>query len=260
MKIEKPIINSSSNCLEKGPLQTYYMEVIMKSVTGVNRGIERILQLFCIAILLGSVAGFVLGVGCTRVIPPEKPVPGEVWKCDPAADDAMKREDYKTAILLHQRFLEKEPSNALSLYHLGYAYGQLGNHSKEASYYEKAIALGFKQQGVLFNLGMAYGELNQIEKAIDAFKKAVQTDPDNADNHFGLALSYQRSLADELAEHEFLKAIAIDPNHVDARLYLSLLYADMGELQKAAEQLRIILDIDPTHTDAREFLERIEGE
>lgn len=228
--------------------------------TKISRGNQKILQFVYLSILAVCLAGLFSGAGCSQVIPVEKSVPEKTWTCDREADNAMKREDYEAAIALHQRFLEEEPSNALALYHLGYAHGQLGNHRKEIFYYEKTIALGFMQDGIFFNMGMAYGELNQIEKSIRALKKAVDTDPDNPDNHFGLALSYQRSLADKLAEEEFLKAITIDPKHLDARLYLSLLYADRGELKKAAGQLREILEIDPTHTNARQFLDRIDKE
>ena len=232
----------------------------MVTPTKISRGNQKILQFAFLLILAVCLAGLFSGAGCYQVIPVEKPVPEKRWTCDRAADNAMKREDYEAAIVLHQRFLEEEPSNALALYHLGYAHGQLGNHHKEIFYYQKAIALGYTQDGIFFNLGMAYGELNQIEKSIRALKKAVDTDPDDPDNHFGLALSYQRSLADKLAEEEFLMAITIDPKHLDARLYLSLLYSDRGELKKAAEQLREILKIDPTHTNARQFLERIQKE
>jgi len=220
-------------------------------------------RIFQVAFLFGltfCLACLCSGSGCAKKSLVKKPVPEKTWTCDKEADEAMKQHDYAVAVLLHQRLLEKEPTNGLALYHLGYAYGQTGDHQKEVFYYEQAIALGFKEDGIFFNLGMAYGELNQIKNSIGAFKKALDINPDSADTHFGLALAYQRSVADKLAKKEFLKAIEIDPAHVDARLYLSMLYADMGELQKAGEQLRKILEIDPAHRGAHEFLERIKKE
>jgi len=222
--------------------------------------IQRIFQFVYLPGLALCLASLLSGAGCSREILVKEPVSEKTWTCDKAADDAMQRHDFEAGILLHQHFLENEPANGLALYHLGYVYGQTGNHMKEVLYYEKAIDLGFKEDSIFFNLGMAYGELNQIENSIYAFNKALDINPDSADNHFGLALAYQRSVADTLAEKEFLKAIKIDPAHVDSRLYLSMLYADMGELQKACEQLRKILEIDPTHKSACEFLERIEKE
>jgi tetratricopeptide (TPR) repeat protein len=225
-----------------------------------SRSIQRTFQFIYLLGLVFCLDGLISGVGCSKGIFVKNPISEKKWTCAKDADEAMKKEDYETAILLHQSFLAKEPENGLALYHLGYAYGQTGDHVEEVFYYEKAIDLGFKEDGIFFNLGMAYGELNQIENSIGAFKKALDINPDSADTHFGLALAYQRSVADTLAEKEFLKAIEIDPAHVDSRLYLSMLYADMGDMQKAGEQLRKILEIDPAHRGAHEFLKRIQKE
>ena len=222
--------------------------------------IQRILQFVYLPGLAFCLTCLLSGAGCSKGFLERRSAHAKQWACDKEADEPMKQHDYEVAILLHQRLLEKEPTNGLALYHLGYAYGRTGDHPKEALYYEQAIDLGFKEDSIFFNLGMAYGELNQIENSIYSFNKALNINPHSADNHFGLALAYQRSAADKLAEEEFLKAIKIYPAHVDARLYLSVLYADMGELQKACEQLQKILKIAPAHRGAHEFLERIKKE
>jgi tetratricopeptide (TPR) repeat protein len=59
--------------------------------------------------------------------------------CNEEAAEALMREDYETAISLHEHILERDPQNGLETYHLGYIYGQFGNHTEEISYYEKAI-------------------------------------------------------------------------------------------------------------------------
>jgi tetratricopeptide (TPR) repeat protein len=115
-----------------------------------------------------------LGTACSKTVPLKEPEFHERWTCDVGADEAMWRGDYDTGIALHQRFLEKEPENGLALYHLGFAFGQKEDHSQELSCYERAIALGFEEEGVFFNLGMAYGELDQTEKAIHAFKRDLE--------------------------------------------------------------------------------------
>ncbi len=202
------------------------------------------------------------GTGCSKGFLGKGPDAGEVWTCDNAADEAMKRLDYETVIVLHERLLEKKPANALAFYHLGYAHGQMGDHLKEVFYYEKALELGFRKDHIFLNMGLAYRELNDIEKSVKAFRKALEIDPNSADKHFELAIAYmayyQRGIADKMAEEEFLTVIKIDPGHVDARLYLSMLYADMGELKKAVEQLHELIEIEPANAGAREFLERIE--
>jgi len=99
----------------------------------------------------------------------EKADAGKKWLCDSEADEALKRQDYETAITLHERFLEKYPENALALYHLGYAYGQTGDHLKEVAYYERAISHGFKNDFIFYNLGMAYTDLSELEKSVGAY-------------------------------------------------------------------------------------------
>jgi len=91
-----------------------------------------------------------VGAGCSKDLLRKSPDVKKTWACDKAADDAMKRKDYKAGILLHERFLEKEPGNAFALYHLGYAHGQTGDHLKEVSYYEEAIALGFRKDRIFY--------------------------------------------------------------------------------------------------------------
>lgn len=210
--------------------------------------------------LMFSLSAVCVGAGCSKVFLGKSAEPVKGWTCNKEADEAMKRNDYEAGISLHERFLEKEPENALALYHLGYAYGQIGEHLREVSYYEKAIALGFREEGMFFNMGMTYCEIGKAEKATSAFKEALRINPGSADNHFGLGMAYHITVTNGLAEEELLKAIEIDPRHADARLLLSLLYADWGELQKAADQLRRVLEIDPTNDRARKFLERIEKE
>lgn len=201
--------------------------------------------------------GIWVGVGCSTKMVKSRSAPNRTWSCSEDADEAMELHDYQAGILLHEKVLEKEPTNALALYHLGYAYGEIGDHRKEVFHYEKAITLGFNTDHIYFNLGMAYGELSEIEKSISAFKKSLEVNPENSDSHFGLAMAYsQKGTADKLAEEQFLKAIDTDPIHIDARLYLSILYADRGEIQKACHQLREILKIDPTNERARGLLQK----
>ena len=66
----------------------------------------------------------------------------------------MRRGDFETGLLLHNRFLEKCPDNGLALYHVGFAYGQMGAYQEEVLYYLKAIQAGFKDTNLFFNLDL----------------------------------------------------------------------------------------------------------
>lgn len=203
--------------------------------------------------------GLIGWTGCSTTIANKKENPPKKWICNGEADRAFNNQRFETSIHLHETFLKKEPSNALALYHLGYAYGRIGDHRREVFYYEKAVKLGFYQDNIFFNLGMAYGELNQQDKSIRSFKKALTIEPNNSDNHFGLALAYQKKTSYNLAEQEFLRAVKLDPKNIDARLFLSRLYIEIDEKQKAEDQLRKILRISPNHESAQNLLKSLEN-
>ena len=82
----------------------------MKRRKPVRFGIRLCCLVFCVAALC-------LGAGCSNVLLEKRPDKEKTWTCDNEADDAMKRNDYEAGILLHERLLEKEPENALALYH-----------------------------------------------------------------------------------------------------------------------------------------------
>lgn len=201
-----------------------------------------------------SLACLCLLFGCSKDILLKDADPDKKWSCNTAADNALANQDLETAIATHEDLLEKEPENGLAMYHLGFAYGLIGDRGKEIQYYKMAVNHGFYQNGIFFNLGMAYGEQNLTVKAISTFKRGIQENPDNSDNHFGLALAYQQSGYSGPAEKEFLKAIKLNPGIIEARIHLSALYADKGKKDKAKEQLNNVLKIDPGNSLAQELL------
>jgi len=199
-----------------------------------------------------------LFAGCFGGKNGEKQRPIQKWSCDPQADRAMREKDYLNSILFHQRLLEKEPQNALALYHLGYSYGQKGDHEIEVLYYERAKAAGYIEGSFYFNMGMAYGEIGKEREAITCFKKAISLNPNLPDNYLGLGLAYSRTPGgDELAEEAFLKAISMDPGFLYARLCLGRFYAGRKKVGEAKEQLYKILEIDPENSDARDLLKEL---
>jgi tetratricopeptide (TPR) repeat protein len=210
----------------------------------------RCVALFCLLILTYS--------GCAKQTLVKEPDVARAWTCNEIADKAMERGAYETGIRLHHEIVNKSPDNGLAWYHLGYAYGQIGDHLTEVGYYERAEATGYREEGLFFNLGMAYGELDQVKESIGAFKKAIAINPDSADNHFGLGLAYQRASDYPHSEEAFLQAVRLNPDYVEARLSLSMLYTAMGKNEEAAVQLHKILEIDPTHFDARQLLRQLD--
>jgi tetratricopeptide (TPR) repeat protein len=213
-----------------------------------------------ILFLLSGISILLSAGGCSTIGIEKRRSAVNSWSCNEEADRALMENDYQKGIQLHKQFLEKEPFNGLALYHLGYAYGQIGNLEEEILYYEKAVSVGFYENNIFYNLGMAYGEQNRIDKSIMAFKRALEQDPDNYDNHLGLAIALQKNSSLGQSEKEYLKAIHLRPDDSEAGFLLGVLYMNSGNIKKAEEQFLRVLEIDPDHITAREYLKDLGGD
>jgi len=91
-------------------------------------------------------------------------------------------------IMLENNDLEKakvalHKSESFAIYsmtydHLGILYGKLGELSKSADYFKKAINLSPYNADLHFNLGLTYHQLRNKKGAFLAFKKAVELNPE----------------------------------------------------------------------------------
>ena len=82
--------------------------------------------------------------------------------CDPVADYYLGMEDYPQAIQRHREVIDTNPNNALAHYHLGFAYGLMGQHQRELAEYQKAVSLGLDDWQLFLNLGLLYLENGQL--------------------------------------------------------------------------------------------------
>src|SRR5690242_17378180 len=98
---------------------------------------------------------------------------GEGEICDPLADYYLGMEDYTAAIRQHQIVIDKHHDNALAYYHLGFAYGMIGDHQRELADYQRAVALGLSDWELFLNLGLAYMEAGRLDSASDVLRIAV---------------------------------------------------------------------------------------
>ncbi len=171
--------------------------------------------------------------------------------CDPLADYFLGMEDYSEAIARHQIVIRQEPNNALAHYHLGFAYGETGQHRKELAEYQKAIGLGLDDWQLFLNLGLLYLENGQVRDASSVLKLATLLGPDHPETHFNLALAYERLGLLPEAEQEDLLSLQIDPSQPDARNTLGAIYAEEGNYTRASEEWTELVDSNPDYAPAR---------
>ncbi len=183
---------------------------------------------------------------------PSQPRPEALFRaCDPHADSAVTSEDWRQALVRHQEVLDKNPHNCLAIYHLGYIWGKLGDRTKEAAKYEKAVQCGYiDDEKLFFNLGMAYGDLNRMDRALVSFERAVDLNPKNADNHFGMGMIAQAAGKMVVAERALLQSISLDPRHWDAHTLLARIFLNQGRLDAARNHLELVLGSAPENQEA----------
>jgi tetratricopeptide (TPR) repeat protein len=171
--------------------------------------------------------------------------------CDPLADYYLGMEDYPEAIRRHQIVIQEHPERALAYYHLGFAYGVIGNHQRELADYQKAVELGLSDWELFLNMGLLYTETNHLDDASAVLRLAALLGPYHPETHFNLGLVYERLGIFQQAEQEILLSLRLDPGQVDARNTLGLIYAEEGNYQRAQEEWSDLASSNPDFTPAR---------
>jgi len=131
-----------------------------------------------------------------------------------------------------------------SLYSLGVAYMNKGDHDQALKAYERALSCDPKYAMVLSNLGTVYvssaardKDKAALMKGMDYFKRAIDSDPNYASAYNGLGAAYRLAGDIDAAIFCWAKAVGLQPNHRFALYNLGLAYLDKGDKAKALAYL-----------------------
>jgi tetratricopeptide (TPR) repeat protein len=185
----------------------------------------------------------------------------DVQVCDPVADFYLGMENYPRAIQRHLMIVQEHPENALAYYHLGFAYGMIGDHTRELVDYQKAVVLGLSDWDLFLNMGLLYMESGRLDSASQVLQLAALLGPYRPETHFNLGLLDERLGMYQNAEQEILLSLKIDPNQDDARNTLGVIYAEQGNYERAHEEWADVIKSHPNYAPARAnmaILNRIE--
>jgi tetratricopeptide (TPR) repeat protein len=181
--------------------------------------------------------------------------------CDPVADFYLGSENYPEAIQRHLVVVREHPENALAYYHLGFAYGMVGDRQHELDDYQKAVGLGLSNWDLFLNLGLLYMETGRLDAASQVLQLAAFLGPYHPETHFNLGLLDERLGMYQKAEQEILSSLSIDPNQDDARNTLGVIYAEQGNYVQAHQEWADLIKSNPEYAPARAnltILNRIE--
>ena len=181
--------------------------------------------------------------------------------CDPVADFYLGTENYPEAIRSHLLVVQEHPENALAYYHLGFAYGMVGDHQRELADYQKAVGLGLSNWDLFLNMGLVYMESGRLDSASQVLQLAALLGPYHPETHFNLGLLDERLGMYQKAAQEVLLSLKIDPNQDDARNILGVIYAEQGNYELAHREWADLIKSNPGYAPARAnlaILNRIE--
>jgi tetratricopeptide (TPR) repeat protein len=181
--------------------------------------------------------------------------------CNPVADFYLGIENYPEAIQRHLLVVQEHPENALAYYHLGFAYGMVGDHQRELIDYQKAVGLGLSNWDLFLNMGLVYMESGRVDSASESLQLAALLGPYRPETHFNLGLLDERLGMYQKAEQEVLLSLRIDPNQDDARNTLAVIYAEQGNYERAHQEWAELVKSHPDYAPARAnlaILNRIE--
>jgi len=188
-----------------------------------------------------------------RHIPPDATAQ-ELNRLLVAAADAVKKQDFETAVQDYQDYLAKKPDDASVHYNLGYTYTALERPDDAKAEYEKAIALepaNPQMEPAYRNLGMTLLAKDPAA-AIDPLERAAELQPQDAQAKWLLGTALERSGKLGPAIEQFEAARKLDDH--DVRINASLAYAllSAGRFAEAEAAYRTTLALNPEGATLRQ--------
>ena len=154
------------------------------------------------------------------------------------------------------------PAKYYIQFYLGTCYLALGEPAKALPFFEKALALGPKEQDVpsIYSyMGVCLKDLGQYRESLAAAQKAEALDRERTDVFNLMGYCYYKLKEHEKAIECFKRVLELNPASAIDYANIGSNYRDMGDREKAVNYYRLALELDPTIDFARDNLEKLEG-
>jgi len=145
---------------------------------------------------------------------------------------------YDTALQLYQKALEKDPTNAQTLFDIGNIYFARGDTAKAAEFYEKALAIDSQNSNGWFDLGLLFFRKQDYCKAANAFEHVTLLIPEDEDARVNYCLSLVQCGELDKAKVELEKFTVEKPGNCEAWDLLSQTYVRLGIKKEANEAFK----------------------
>ena len=148
------------------------------------------------------------------------------------ADYYLGMENYPAAIRRHLVVIREHPDNALAHYHLGFAYGVIGQHRQNSHEYRRAVELGLDDWQLFLNLGLVYLEDGQPRARPRCCGWRLCSDRIGP-RRISTSRSLMNGAGARTSRAGTLLSLQIDPSQPDARNTLGAIYAEEGDIRQS---------------------------
>ena len=167
----------------------------------------------------------------TAAIPASADLKGD--DLNDAANAALERGNFETAIDLYKRLLEADPKRKNGWISLGRAYMGLRDTGHAIEVFRKQAEMNAYDEYAFNSLGWAYTTARRYDEAAAAYQKAIEINPLNQYAHGALGGMYSETHQYNKAVPELEKAVSLSPNDAFLQISLGDAYLNVGQDDKA---------------------------
>jgi tetratricopeptide (TPR) repeat protein len=167
---------------------------------------------------------------------------------------STRNSDYRSAIVIYEKTLDKCPQNYCAHNNLGLELAAVGRNEEALKHYEQAIMLKPDYTEAYGNLGATLAALGRPNEAMEHYRRALRLRPDFAEIHntFAAFLAGTGN-TDEAIEH-YREALRLKPNLIMAHNNLGAVLIGRGQVSEGIEHYRQALRVKPDFASAHNNL------
>lgn len=170
------------------------------------------------------------------------------------AFQALKEQDYTTAITICQDRLASDPDNYGFNFILVQAYAYSGQRDKALDLLEKMLVTCPENLDLLLFRSRVQSWNRDFDRAESGYEKVLGADPENIEAMTGLAeiTSWKNEYGDAILKYR--RILQKDPDNADIYFRIGRVYQWEGNYQKAKENFRKAVQFDPEDENFRQAL------
>lgn len=154
-----------------------------------------------------------------------------------------------------QRVLDVDPDNSSAVYYSMYSQYTLDNYQKALVYLERALELPIQEEDQVYIYAWAvriYSELYDTENTIFYGEKVLELDPDfdDTDLYWKLVNAYTFQEDHDKSLLYLDKLAELTPDDPDIYGRQGNIYADMGDFDRAAEAMDTVIEMQPDEPES----------